>query len=258
MLDLENQEIINEGANLYPFEEETNLLNSVMKGDSKKAKQQGTIFFRELSKNREANLTYIKSCTLHLTVVLVRNYFQIGAEIDKLLDANMTYVFYLEKANSINEIQELLLSFIQYLIINVHVDNNAATEKSELVRKAKAYIDNNYQRPVTLQEVAAYLHLSPCYFSRLFSEVSELTFQEYLTHVRINAAQRLLQKKKLTLEEIAYQVGYNDVSYFIRVFKKVTGVTPRQYNKDLNCPKQRNLSEERSIDIRELSCFEMI
>lgn len=224
---------------LYPFDEEAILIESIVKGDLIKAMENGEAFINKLTNSKSGDLVFVKSCVLHLTVVLVRYCFQIGLSVNKIINANLEYISLLLNSNSALEIQKLLINFIQQLIIiNVYVHKNGRNEKIELVKKAKTYINCNYMRDISLKEVADNLHLSPCYFSRLFSELSDCTFQEYLIKARIGAAQKLLREEKLGLKEIAYEVGYKDVSYFIRVFKKVMGITPRQYSKKI-APRQQ-------------------
>ena len=72
---------------------------------------------------------------------------------------------------------------------------------------------------------------SPYYVSRLFKEELGLTFIEYLTKIRIDAAKRLLLETNMTVSEISDLVGYQDPSYFTKVFKKREGVTPTQFRR---------------------------
>lgn len=92
------------------------------------------------------------------------------------------------------------------------------------------YIDNNLSRTIREEDVADYCHYSTTYFSKFFHKTIGVSFRDYLTHKRINLAKQLLVKdKKEKISFIAFQCGYNDVSYFSRIFKKKTGVTPATY-----------------------------
>jgi len=223
---------IKESNLFYPFEQEADLLQAIIICDRHRALLSAECFLYELVKRyKSQELHYIKSCVLHLTVVLVRNCFQMGFKVEKLFNLGMEHAETLKRACSVQEIRLFLQDLIGELLLIEAKKRRADKYKYEIIVKAKAYIDGNFQRTITLEEVAGIVHLSPCYFSRLFSEVSGYTFQEYLTKVRINAAQKLLLDNKLSLEEVAELLGYNDVSYFIRVFKKVVGLTPRQFAK---------------------------
>jgi len=212
---------------IYPFEQEANLLQSIIARDVHKSLLNGKLFLNELDKYDNHNFLYIKSCVLYLIVFLIRSCFQMGFRVEELLNANIEHAATLMRAQSLQEIRTFLSDFIRRLLNSA--DRAYTLNKYEVVMKAKKYINCHFHKTITLEEVAHIVHLSPCYFSRLFSEVSGYTFQEYLTKVRINAAQKLLLDKNLSLEEVADLLGYKNVSYFIRVFKKEVGLTPRQF-----------------------------
>ncbi|AGT33538.1 AraC family transcriptional regulator [Geobacillus genomosp. 3] len=99
--------------------------------------------------------------------------------------------------------------------------------------KAKDYIDRHYAEPLTLDDVAEYIGMSPYYFSKLFKEHFGVTFIDYVTNVRIERAREALAHTDQSLKEICFSVGYNDPNYFSRVFKKQTGLSPSEYRKKL-------------------------
>ena len=104
------------------------------------------------------------------------------------------------------------------------------------LRRAEAYIAENYARGLTLKQVAAYVHMAPTYFSRIFKEEMGRTFTEYLTHVRLEKARHLLRATSLPVAEIAHAVGYQGPNYLSEVFKAVEGVTPGSYRRNHTIP----------------------
>lgn len=105
---------------------------------------------------------------------------------------------------------------------------------SQLVRQAVVYILQNYAQPLTLQEVARKVHVSPAYFSSLFSQEQKQTFSNFLITIRLEKAKELLkQNPSVSIAEISLQIGYKDANYFSRVFKKMTGIPPGLYRKSL-------------------------
>ena len=101
--------------------------------------------------------------------------------------------------------------------------------RSDLIRQIKTYVRKNCGNRITLENVAGMVYLNPSYFSRIFSESEGCGFVEYLTGVRMEKAKELLVSTDYKIYEIAEQVGYNNVKYFIRVFKDKTKLTPVQY-----------------------------
>ena len=95
--------------------------------------------------------------------------------------------------------------------------------------KAKTYIDENYEKELTLDSVARKIAISPYYLSKLFKDEIGENFIEYLTRLRINQAKKLLEENRFSIKEICMLVGYSDPNYFSRIFKKIEGVTPTEY-----------------------------
>src|SRR5690606_10930736 len=89
---------------------------------------------------------------------------------------------------------------------------------SNTIREAVTYIDEHIKDDITLTEVAAHVHLNPSYFSVLFKDEIKLNFSEYITRRRIQRAKELLLSTKLTINEVAEEVGYNTTKYFIKIF----------------------------------------
>jgi AraC-like DNA-binding protein len=91
------------------------------------------------------------------------------------------------------------------------------------------YVQENFQSPITRESVAQHFGLAPNHVSRLFRKEGLMHFNDYLNLVRVNRAKFMLQNYSMTLKEIASNCGYNDPSYFCRVFKKTGKVTPTEY-----------------------------
>jgi YesN/AraC family two-component response regulator len=88
----------------------------------------------------------------------------------------------------------------------------------------------NYNQPITLKSLADYLQISPSYLGNIFKSITGKSVINYLIHIRINKAKHFL-KDGLTVSETARKVGFNDVFYFSRAFKKYEGITPSQFIK---------------------------
>lgn len=109
-------------------------------------------------------------------------------------------------------------------------NSQVGRQRTLLVQKARAYIDSRFtDADLQLNDVAAEVGLSPSHFSVVFSHEKGETFKDYLIRIRINRAQELLRTTDLKSSEIANESGYNDPHYFSMIFKKYTGLTPREY-----------------------------
>ena len=104
------------------------------------------------------------------------------------------------------------------------------TDQSYLtIAKAMSFIEANLANQITLEEVAAASGYSRTYFSRLFKEIVGINFKYYLERERIELASDLLEMEEMSITEIAYAVGFNSFSSFWRSFKKLKGVSPREW-----------------------------
>jgi AraC-like DNA-binding protein len=101
--------------------------------------------------------------------------------------------------------------------------------ESPLVRRARAYILANQADPMDLGKVAQAMHVSTFYFCKLFNRATGLTFTEYLSRVRVEKAKHLLLNPHLRISEIAYDVGFQSLTHFNRVFRQVVGESPSGY-----------------------------
>lgn len=104
-------------------------------------------------------------------------------------------------------------------------------DRAFLLKPVLEYIDKHYMQPVTLEELARLTGMSPRYFCRFFNTFIHRTPIDYLNYYRIEVACSLLASTQLSVTETAYRCGFNDSSYFVKIFKKYKGVTPLQYRR---------------------------
>ena len=108
-----------------------------------------------------------------------------------------------------------------------------AEAEPPMIRRAKAYIAGNYGDPVGLDEMARTMHVSTFYFCKMFKRATGLTFTDYLGRVRVEKAKNLLLNPHLRVSEIAYTVGFQSLTHFNRVFRKLTGESPTDFREKL-------------------------
>lgn len=98
------------------------------------------------------------------------------------------------------------------------------------VYRVMVYIEQNYtKRSLTLNEIAQSIHLTPAYICHLFKKETGATINQYLNAYRIEQSRNLLRDHQLKLMDVAARVGYGDSNYYMRTFKKITGLTPSEY-----------------------------
>lgn len=100
---------------------------------------------------------------------------------------------------------------------------------SKVTRKAVEFIHQNYDKNISLSDVAGFVGVSASYVSRLFKEECGVGFAEYLNQVRVERAKLLIENGEMKLKDIVSRVGFNNYNYFFRVFKELAGMTPLEY-----------------------------
>jgi len=178
----------------------------------------------EIEKGRILDLELIHSCFQDIVdgykVAKLEFSNQEMEELCKKTKENML------AAKSIKTLKKEMNLFIQELKGTMMISPEGY---STYVKMAIAYVSNNYGKMDSASEVAGYININPDYFSRLFKSEVGITFNNYLTNYRVQKAIELLTKTDLKVYEVAEKVGYTNLSYFSRVFKKVTGVNPFFY-----------------------------
>ena len=115
--------------------------------------------------------------------------------------------------------------------------NQLAVQDAEaeppMIRRAKAHIAGHYGDPIGLEEIARAMHVSTFYFCKMFKKATGLTFTDYLGRVRVEKAKSLLLNPHLRISEIAYTVGFQSLTHFNRIFRKITGEAPTAFRERL-------------------------
>jgi AraC-like DNA-binding protein len=215
----------------YPLEKEKELIAFITKGDKKAARRTlneilGQVFFSEGN-----NFLFVKARVLELVVLLSRAALEGGADAEEIFGLNYTY---LDKINSFTTIEQLATWLAR--IMNRFSDlvfNLTDVKHVDVMFKALGFIKKNYMNKISLHDVAEAANISPSYFSKVFKEEMKCNFNVYLNKYRVEVAKKLLLDLSIPLVNVALFTGFEDQSYFSKVFKKVTGLTPGKYRESM-------------------------
>lgn len=211
----------------YPYDKEKALITKIKTGSIPEAKAilnelLGYVFFSQGN-----SLDTIKFRAMELCSLLSRAAIEGGAATDNILKINNQFLQIIPSIKDLDDLcyklQESIDAFTESMF------NYVPTKHNELMKKAILYLSSHYMDPVTLEETASHVGLNPAYFSTLFKQSCGSSFKEYLNMIRIEESKRLLANTDYPILDIAVSVGFEDQSYFSKVFKKYTGLTPKQY-----------------------------
>lgn len=132
------------------------------------------------------------------------------------------------KAKNFREISKIVWDYFNIMFVYLEESNTCEAER--LVHKALDYIKDKYANPeLCFKEVADEVHLSTSYLGVLMKKYGNINYNQYLNEVRIENAKKLLASLDVKTYEVAYCVGFNSSQYFSSSFKKIVGVTPKEY-----------------------------
>lgn len=214
-------------ARPYPIEKERELLQAISRGDKPEAQRLlneilGFIFFSTGSDARA-----VKARVLELVVLLSRAALEGGADIELIFGLNYKYLEEVARMRSVDDLA-LWLSGIMVRFTDLVLPLDGV-KHADAMQKAVKYVNAHYAEEITLEDVARSVKLSPTYFSKLFSEEMGCRFTSYLNGLRVERSKLLLRDTDIPLVDIAGLVGYEDQSYFTKVFRKVAGLSPGKY-----------------------------
>ena len=124
-------------------------------------------------------------------------------------------------------------------LINTAIENVRSMQKTDGIVHSqkdviKDYIDRNYKKDISAKDVAGILGYSDVYFSKVFKQLFDDNFINYLTKIRIDRAKILLKDVSFNIKEVGKSVGYADSNYFTKVFKRSIGMSPSEYRSKHN------------------------
>lgn len=211
----------------YPIEKERELLSLISIGDKAGSQKVLNEIFGHIFFSTGGNFDVIKARVLELIVLLSRAALEGGADIEQIFGLNYKYLIQIHSFKTVEE-----LTFWLSKIMTRFTDcvfNLTNVKHVDVIYRAVDYVKRNYMKKITLEEVASYVYLSPSYFSKIFKEEMGKNFNSYLNHIRIEMSKRLLLDDSVVLVDVSNIVGYEDQSYFSKVFKKLTGVSPGKF-----------------------------
>jgi AraC-like DNA-binding protein len=211
----------------YPIEKERMLLAALRQGDMEEAKNDLEEILAPLLFFNRDNFRFMQLRTIELMVLFTRTDINPGYADKVLLEINNFYFKQIQEADTIEKLTDLLYLTVERM--GSYIFSFQGIQHTSTLRKAERYIAENYTRKISLQEIAGAAGLSPSYFSTIFKKEMGETLSGYLNHLRVEKAGRMLLKTQLSLSEIASSCGFEDQSWFSKIFKSFTGSSPGKY-----------------------------
>ena len=215
------------GDDTYPILEEKRLQAYIAQGDKASAQRAlneilGHIFFCS-----GGSFDYIKARITELVVILSRAAIEGGADIREVFGLNRDYLADIQAFASLDDLNRWLAGVLTRFTNSVF--DFSAAKHADQIKRVITFVRKNYMKKITLNDISNDSSLSVSYLSKIFKEETGQSLSAYINHVRVESAKMFLLDESIPLIDVAYLSGFEDQSYFSKVFKKVTHVTPGKY-----------------------------
>ena len=215
-------------SSAFPAEMTDDLINAIIGGKTVQAEKISSRIFERLYVICLGDLDEIKTMTLWITATIIKNFsgeerFSFG----EFAEMDMDIINKINEAATTDELSETFRGLIKR--ISADLVSSVYPGASPLIARSLRYIKSNYTRKIKLTDISSELHVNPTYFSALFSQEMGRPFTDYILELRIGKAKDLLRNTNMDIVDISGASGFENQSYFTKIFRKRTGQTPRQY-----------------------------
>jgi len=218
---------INPQTENYPVESEQQLQEYIRTGNKKAAQKLLNELLLWLYTNTNNDLMKIKPRIHELLVLMNRAAIDGGADIDEIFHLCCRCEQEMDSIQSIDDMDRWFCIILNQFIGFVF-DFDEIKHKS-IILKITNYIKEHLTERISLEQAAAQVYLSKSYFCRIIKHELGCTFTEYVNRLRVDRSKILLYKSELSIAEISTAVGFKDQSYFTRIFKRLTDMSPKKY-----------------------------
>lgn len=214
----------------YPRDLEIRYQKRILEKDAAGAMNCAEGFFEWMHSQQTVTREDIEIKILEMVMNAERRAFFAGT-LKYNVNSRRSYIRELQSCTDIENLKKWFLDKTREICTKL--ENSKEKEAGSIIDRAKEYINENFRRDISLDDVSSEVDISPYYFSKLFKQETGKNFIEYLTEIRLKNARELLQDSRLSIKEICAQSGYSDPNYFSRIFKKYEGVTPSEFRERL-------------------------
>ena len=209
----------------YPLDKERQLIASLHKGDKKETEKLLNELLAMLIFSNPENFRNIQLRALELAILLTRAGINSGS--NTAVENNVHYLKQIQEAKAIEEITGTLHSVVEN--IAGQITSFQGIPHALAMRKAETYIRENLTRKITLREISKVAGLSAPYFSTIFKEEMGENLSRYINRLRVEKASKMLLETNVSLSEISSECCFQDQSWFSKIFKSFTGISPGKY-----------------------------
>lgn len=208
----------------------SSILNYIRVGDIDNARLGFIKYFNLLQEAKTEEYNAIKNSAMEIFIMIQKLMYEYNVDTGSIFQ-DIDFLSQISKCNTLNEIKKLIELLINK--VSKYIQENNNFHNKAVVKKIIKYIVENYNKNITLNEIAEYVYMNPQYVCRLIKKETGTNFSDILAEIRIDKAIEFLKDVKYKTYEVAGMVGINNSRYFSQMFKKIKGMTPTEYREKL-------------------------
>ena len=213
----------------YSLEIERRLQQMITHGDKSGAQELINRLLGHLYFNTNGNFEDIKRRAADLVVLFSRASIEGGADASQIMGISRDVGADAQNFETLTDLS-LFLTRIFHRFVG-YVFDFEQVKHADIINKTVSFIRQNYTGKISLDDAAGAVYLSRSYLSKIFKEEMDCTFTGYVSRVRIEKSRELLLDGSISIADIAVMVGFEDQSYFTKVFRRTVGVSPGEYRR---------------------------
>jgi len=213
------------GFPVYPLEKERQLVALLRRGNKQEAGKLLDELLSVIVFCNQDHFRYIQLRTIELAVLLARAGTNSSGGTG--MENKARYIKQIQEAKTVEELAAILHNMVEKIVVQIVLFHGIP--HASAMRKAEFFIKENYTRKISLREVAKIAGLSAPYFSTIFKEEMGENLSKYINRQRVEKASRMLLETDLSLSEISNACCFDDQSWFSKIFKSFTGISPSKY-----------------------------
>ncbi len=217
------------GRVLMTEEEITELEQALNGGDAGACKRIVRKMFQKLRQQEGLTLSDLQMQSMNLILAGIRTMPFMQFQLNEYLGRNILSLESISRFHTIEQLENWMTNIMAGILEIRRSQDHGRRE--DVISRIKEYIKEHYTGEISLSELAGKFFLNPYYLSQMFRKKTGMTYQSYVTSLRVERAKELFGEKDYKVYEVCEMVGYSDTAYFSRVFERATGCKPSEYRK---------------------------
>ncbi|SHJ37656.1 helix-turn-helix domain-containing protein [Parasporobacterium paucivorans] len=215
---------------VYPIGVERKLRDAVANRDLESSQALLNRMLAYIFISNDYDMEAILPRVTELVIVISRSAADAGADINEILHLNENFMSYIEEYKTLEEMSSSVMSLLLRFMSETF--DFAEVKHTDIVYKTIEYIKMNCFKKLTLDEIADSVYLSKTYLSSIFKKETGQSITNYINNVRIDKSKSILLLENSSIIDIANACGFEDHSYYTKVFKNIVGVPPKKFREN--------------------------